>query len=210
MIKIFPLWFRVARFYVKARKVNKNKQLTNEEKVAKLHRLEAKYIGDEMPEIGEEKTSNTAVAIGMKDIAGEYCELNCSDDCLRFSLPAWEYFSRCKNFDSHMIAGFYFALLYSGKAYAQQLVLEKSCSIFDKMNELINKAIERQPDNARLLEMQKYGYGEAYWAFVDLYNATPREQRANVQNVVLEALQRWEKQDPGNEKLVRLIEKWQS
>lgn len=214
MIKLFPLWFRVARFYVKARKINENKQLSNEQKYAQIIKLEKRYIGEKSEQVLQlagENTKNAAVAIGFKDIAGIFIDIKHPTECLLYASAASQYLSQCISTDSHLLEALYFCDLYRGLAYLQDYDLKNACAMFDGMNGTINKAIERQPDNARLQQMQRYGYGEAYDGFVELYNSIQdKDMRDKLQVYVLDVLRGWLKQDPGNEKLFHLIEKWQA
>lgn len=213
MIKIFPLWFRLTRFYVKARKINSNNQLSRADKIAEMHKLEKRYIGDktqaEALQLGKESSGSTAAAIGMKDIAGIYCDLKCAYDCRQYTSRAAVYFIDCKKKNSHIIEAKYFCFLYTGLAYLMDYDMENAFKFIDWMNELVNFEIERQPDNARLQQMRCYGYSKVYDGFVDFYNfLETQETRKLVHVFFFDKLLTWEKNDPGNEKLLSLIDHW--
>jgi len=168
LLKILPRSFRLARFYVKARKISANKNITDKYPI--ILKLEKNYGGKEY--FLNNKVNSTMVClIGKKDIGKIYTDISVPADALLYldsALFDLQFIRNNKNnnLDRQIIDNQVLILYYQAVAYSQQGNIENIVDNFDKINLFINSVIEQEPSNKRAMELYEYMLKRTYSVMV--------------------------------------------
>jgi hypothetical protein len=217
LIDILPVSMRAALLFAKSAKIAKT-DITNKEKLEMIRKKEnfwkGKY-GFNPEKTGKEQA--IAVSIGLTDLAKIYNSIDSPDDALRCldtigntltdslnSLPNTEQ-------TAHKRQSIYenqiWAWLYEAMAYAKKNNTEKCRELLDRINVSINKKIESEPANKRLVDFCAYTVSQTFDIFINLAKDFPESQQ-KAYHTCLSLLKAFKERDPGNETVQEYIERF--
>ena len=211
--KLLPRSIRMVFFYVKSKKIAANNQLSREQKIAAIHKKESGWVGDISRMLKGYGFQDTAIVIGMKDMAYIYVSLQSPDDALRYIDAAEPYFPELlkrKSNSEILFHSNFLAAYYKGKAYTQKGMIDKSYMQFDQLNIDLNESIAKDPSNSTLQELYGYINNQIYKDYARIFchfSDSPLLQ-FTISDIVEKQLRTFEERDPGNSQIEKLIEYW--
>lgn len=210
IIKLFPRSIRMAIFYAKSKKIVALYADNNNVALTEIINLEKKIIGGTSIFKGSNR-QDEAIAIGMKDMAKIFIEVNSPDNALRYLESIEKDYEKMiseQKENESLFEGYAFVLFYFGKAYAQKGMID-NCNIwFDKLNIVLNSKMSESPSNSRLCDIYRYMNKRLFNVYLRFAEDYP-EKAQEVYCSCLQLLKKFEERDPGNEQLNELIQYFQ-
>ena len=208
--KLLPRSIRVASCYVKCTKTKANKQLSREQKLNAILKIENAWLGDLTKLFKGEGIQDGAIAVGMKDMAAIYTSLNAPDDAIRFLNEALGHFPRIvaeRPTDQTMFISYMLAIYYKGKAYSQKGMVEACEKEYDDVNLKLNTAIANDPSNSRLQELYGYLNKQIFYDYIAIADNF-QDRKQNAYRTCFNQLKTFEQRDPGNSQLLDYIDRF--
>ena len=201
--KLLPRAFRMAYCYIKCDRISTDDQMSRDQKLKAIHRMEESWLGDLARMFKGNGMIDAALAIGMKDMERIYTSLNSPDDALRFAEVVLRHFPRIlieRPEDKTMFQSYILAIYYKGKAYAQKGMVKECEKEFDTVNIKLNDAIEEDPSNPKLQDLYRYMTQEIFYNYIDIADTYP-ELKQTAYRTCYDQLKTFDQRDPGNEQI---------
>lgn len=208
--KLLPRAFRMAYCYTKCDRISEDEQISREQKLKSIHKLEESWLGNLAKMFKGEGLIDAAIAVGMKDMERIYTSLNSPDDALRFAEVAISHFPRIiveRPDDKTMFSSYVLAIYYKGKAYAQKGMVKECEKEFDTANIKLNDAIREDPSNPKLQDLYRYLTKQIFYNYIDIADTYP-ELKQTAYRTCYDQLKIFDQRDPGNEQIQDYISRF--